>query len=860
MGDFNLPEFDWQTGTHPTGSSHQACSKLMELIDAHFLTQLVKEPTRGRNTLDLVLSNKSQDVIEVNVGRTSMKGVSDHYLVECLLGHNPLSGYTDQETEIEPFSFRAINFHHGDFDSMNVMLSEVDWASLKNLCDEINDADGTYFKSLLVLTVLQVALLHSPPRKRAKAGTKSKSERKINSLKMKRRKINSKIRNLERENPDSLLIPGLQKEVSLLSYGIKDEILAQIHDRESYAVSTIKSNPKYFCSYAKKFAKFKSSVAPLKTQNGSLATAPEEKAEILQNQYVTVFSDPNNVDPEECLAPLNPATYTALNDMEFSVDDIYDAIGELDPYSACPDNDIPAKILCSCKSSLSLPLWLLWNSSLQNGRISHELKLQFITPIYKKGNKTEPENYRPVSITSHLVKIFERVMRNKLVEFLEGNGIFPESQHGFRKTRSCLTQLLEHVDFVLKSMNDGHEVDVIYLDYSKAFDKVDHRILLAKLKYYGITGKVYNWIEAFLSNRFQAVVVDGKKSSFQSVDSGVPQGTVLGPVLFILYVIDMVLTLRSSKALSFADDTKLLHQIVTLLSRDLLQEDLDRVVSWSVANNMILHQDKFEVMNFCLNTSFLLRNLPFTAELRQYTTPNGTILQPTKSIRDLGVVVSDDCSWTLQVNRVVTESRKLASWVLGTFRDRSTITMLTLFKSLIRSRLEYCCPVWDPHLIKDIQAVENIQRHFTKRISGCKDLDYWDRLKKLKLLSLQRRRERYSMIHTWKILQKRAPNSTSLEFYTNERLGVRAKVPTFNHKTQRSVSTAYHHSFGVKATRLWNLLPKAVNSHTTLETFKVALGEFLVHIPDKPPIPGYTPPNSNSLIDWSCERGNGVRA
>ena len=165
------------------------------------------------------------------------------------------------------------------------------------------------------------------------------------------------------------------------------------------------------------------------------------------------------------------------------------------------------------------------------------------------------------------------------------------------------------------------------------------------MNHYGITGKVYGWIKAFLADRLQTVVVGGNKSFFQAVKSGVPQGTVLGPVFFILYLVDMVLSLKTSKPHAFADDTKLLHQIVTILCRDLLQNDLDGIV---LRNNMVLHQDKFEVMNFCLNSSFLLRNLPFTAELKQYNTPDGTILPPTSSVRNLGIHISDDCSWSLQ--------------------------------------------------------------------------------------------------------------------------------------------------------------------------------------------------------------------
>ncbi len=297
-----------------------------------------------------------------------------------------------------------------------------------------------------------------------------------------------------------------------------------------------------------------------------------------------------------------------------------------------------------------------------------------------------------------------------------------------------------------------------------------------------------------------------------------------------------------------------------MLCRELLQTDLDNVAEWSKANNMLLHEDKIEVMNYCLNTSLLLRNLPFTAELRQYTTSDGKIIDPVEVIRDLGVYLSNDCSWTTHVNMIAVEARRKASWVLGTFQDRSPLTMITLFKSLVRSKLEYCCPVWDPSKIGDIQTLENVQRQFTRRIAGCKDLDYWGRLKKLGIISLQRRRERYSIIQVWKILHNETQNSTSLTFYTSERLGMKASVPAFNHSAQKSCSSAYDNSFGVKAIRLWNILPKSVNSQKTLDLFKVSLGRFLDKFPDSPPVPGYTPPNSNSLLDWSCSGGYGVCA
>ena len=855
-GDFNLPLFDWTQSAVPDNPPSSAYRRLMIFLETNFLTQLVTEPTRGSNTLDLILTNRSQDIIQVNVEPTKL---SDHKIVECLLGFNPLT-LPVQAISVDPFSFRALNYHSTDLTAVNDELGKVDWYCLKALCDSNNDVDGTMFKELIVLTVLQVTLKHCPPKLRPKGAGKSKYEKELVSLKMKRRKLNRKIGNLKRNCPQSASISSLERDVNLISYEIKDTILNQLNQKEARAVSTIKSNPKYFYSYAKRLAKTKSTVAPLKNTDGLLTNDAKEKAEILQSQYVSVFSDPDRGDWETCKRYMGPVNDEELTDMSFGIEDMISAIKELDPYSATPDGDIPARILCSCKDNLALPLLLLWQSSFDSGTIPAGLKTQYITPLFKKGNKTDAANYRPVSLTSHLIKIFERVMRNRLVDFLEENSLLPSNQHGFRKTRSCLTQLIEHIDTVLRALNEGNEVDVIYLDYSKAFDKVDHKILLQKMRHYGIKGKFYAWVENFLTNRKQAVVVDGTKSDFEDVKSGVPQGTVLGPVFFILYVIDMIIAAKNSKALTFADDTKLIKIITYLLCKTLLEADVIGVTQWSISNNMLLHQDKFLVMNYCLNSTLSLRNLPFTAETRQYCTSEGCIIEASPHIRDLGVYVSDDCSWTYHVNMIAAEARQVASWVLGAFRDRTILTMTTLFKSLVRSKLEYCCPLWNPSKIKDIQILENVQKQFTRRIEGLHEMDYWDRLKKLKLLSLQRRRERYTIIHTWKILNGKAPNNINMSFYTSARLGVRATIPSFNYKAQRSISTAFDDSFGVKAARLWNILPKDVNTTTSLESLKSALGNFIAKFPDKPPVPGYTPPNSNSLLDWCAARENGVCA
>ena len=194
-----------------------------------------------------------------------------------------------------------------------------------------------------------------------------------------------------------------------------------------------------------------------------------------------------------------------------------------------PDFSIPAIVLKKCKNELAKPLLLMWNESIRCGIVPSLYKQQLITPVFKKGSRSLPSNYRPVSLTAHEVKIFERVLRNKMVDFLEGNNLLSCKQHGFRKGRSCLTQLLQHYDKILLNLMDNQETDCIYLDYAKAFDKVDHQILVQKLKNIGIGGKLCKWLENFLLNRKQMVVVDDVFSYITYVLSGVPQALCLDP-------------------------------------------------------------------------------------------------------------------------------------------------------------------------------------------------------------------------------------------------------------------------------------------------------------------------------------------
>ena len=846
VGDFNYPEADWESGNRE-GSSSSRGNELLEFIDYNFLTQVVNKPTRAGNVLDLVFTNVPRYVMEVTVKDTL---ASDHKLVEVQLGYNMVGNANEEALPPDPYSFRAVDYHNADFEKMKLQLGEVQWEEMWDLCD----GDLAKFLELMRLIVLQTTLLNSPLKEDKTMATsrRRRANRHIYVMKRKRRKLNARIRALESENPGSRKLDHLKSEVGLLCYSIQEGTLHKLDKREKRAVETIKKNPKFFFSYAKRLQKTKSTIPVLRDENDILVQDPAIKAELLQAQYQKVFSNPDDADLAQCMSNpgLPQGSSQGFSEFSFTKDDIIEALDELDPYSAAPEGDIPAKILKACKLQLAEPLQLFWYESFSRGCIPDELKLQHITPIYKKGDRTNPANYRPVSLTSHVMKTFERVVRKYLVEYLENGGFLHDNQHGFRKKRSCMTQLLSHIDQIYQSLNSNEEVDVIYLDFAKAFDKVDHSILLAKLARYGIKGKAHQWLSEFLCGRKQAVVVEGRRSSLQPVISGVPQGTVLGPILFVLYINDLLSTIKHSCGFSFADDTKLIGAIRGLFSVNLLQDDLNSVIDWSRSNNMELHEQKFEVMSYNLNTSKTLRELPFYPENIEYSTPKGHIITPQETVRDLGVHVNSNREWGPHIERTVKGARKMAAWALSAFRDRSPTVMLTLYKSMVRSKLEYCCPVWNPVKITDIQKLENVQRSFTRKIVGCSELQYWDRLKKLKLMSLQRRRERYCIIHVWKILNGEAPNDTEFTFKSHQRLGLKAVIPSVNKYAQLSVRSDYDSTFRVRAAQLFNLLPPELRSITSLESFKAGLGKFMEQYPDTPPVPGYTPTNDNSLLSW----------
>ena len=378
---------------------------------------------------------------------------------------------------------------------------------------------------------------------------------------------------------DSAPSPKLDKlrlELYNLSANIKDSIHEQQKQQELKAVKNVKNNPRYFYSYAKSKNKLKSTVGPLLNSSGELTFDPQEMSDILQHQYASVFSNPNSSKKKNPCISCN--LQSILEDFDFTRKDIEKVIDEIDANSSSGEHDIPAVLLKKCKQALSHPLLLIWRDSLDRGYVPKIYKQQHITPVHKKASKAEAENYRPISLTSHVIKIFERLVRKHIVQHLEINQLICKNQHGFQKCKSCLTQLLPHIDYIIKNLQNNTDTDVIYLDYAKAFDKVDHQILLQKLHSYGIRGKLHEWLKSYLSDRWQTVVINGHHSAPSKVISGVPQGTVLGPVLFIIYLNDLESCIKNCVVSNFADDTRLKKAINSVEDTKVMQKDLEKAI------------------------------------------------------------------------------------------------------------------------------------------------------------------------------------------------------------------------------------------------------------------------------------------
>ena len=590
-------------------------------------------------------------------------------------------------------------------------------------------------------------------------------------------------------------------------------LTAQVSYEESMTVQ-FSNYKKSLYSYMRRKKVGRPTVGPLKRVDGSIVYNKGEMAELFAEAFSSVYR--SDVLP-------NPAPHQlfdgSLRDISFSVDEIRCLLNSLNDSSSMGPDSVHPRVLKSCADTLAYPLYLIFNDSFYSGVLPTEWTTSNIIPIFKKGTRCNPLNYRPISITSVCCKTMERIVTDRLVEYLESNGILAEEQFGFRKGRSVEDQLLLAYDDVTEWLDQGYVVDIIYFDCSKAFDVVNHSELLNKLRGLGIEDFFLDWIHAFLTGRLMCVVIEGESSNFKDVRSGVPQGSVLGPILFLIYVNFLAHGILC-KFYIFADDLKIYLRIryyditSTVIDLSAGQHDVDLVNSTAKSWGLSMNADKCAVMRFQRGdridwsslgaySSYYLDNVP---------------IRFVESHCDLGVTVDSSLKFHLHIQTIVNKAAGLMSNILRSTLCRSASFMIPIYKTYIRPLLEFSVSVWATGYIGDLNLLESIQRRWTRNIVGLENLDYSERLHFLDLYSVKGRLGRADLIKCWKIFHGKSAIGPQDIFNLAPRVGTRGHSLKLS---PRHVNLECRKRFfSERCVHNWNALPSCIVDCTNLDTFK----------------------------------------
>jgi len=475
--------------------------------------------------------------------------------------------------------------------------------------------------------------------------------------------------------------------------------------------------------------------------------------------------------------------------------------------SAGPDN-LHAKFIYELRSSLCEPLGFIFSKSLQEGKVPLEWKYAIVKPLFKKGDKRVVSNYRPVSLTSIVCKTLERIIRDNITEYLERNNLLSREQHGFRAGRSCASQLLEILELWTRFLDEGKVFDTVYLDFAKAFDKVPYERLKLKLHSYGIDGSLSEWLSDFLASRTQSVVINSICSDKINVTSGIPQGSVLSPLLFVIYINDLPDVVQSHIKI-FADDTKIFRSIESSTDHIYMQEDLSLLSNWAKKWQLPFNVSKCNLIHYGGKNPLFDYNL------------NGEIIPCGTFEKDLGVTFDNSLKFTLHIRNMVAKANSRVGILKRNFSNLSADIFLPLYKSLVRPILEYCCIIWFPLLKTDAIEIEKVQRRATKLVPEISHLGYSGRLRFLRLDSLAFRRKRNDMLQVFKIIHK-MDNLAMSDFFELSNVS-HTRGHRFKLKKPRVNSRIRANSFAIRVINDWNDLKSETVTSTSLNSFKSAL-------------------------------------
>jgi ribonucleases P/MRP protein subunit RPP40 len=776
VGDFNFPELDWSR--LETISDDHA---FVKCVNDNFLIQLVDNPTRENNILDLVLTSDSSIISNVTVGEPFES--SDHQIIRW-----QLIGITNMiKNNVANF-----NYFKADYHEIRTWIQEQNWNT--KLIGKGLENSWNLIKSDLILARNKFV----PKFKKRKSKCKWVTRQAVKCRKAKVKAWNNYIKS------------GRNREL-YETYKLKLRVSVKENNKakqcfEEKLADNIKNDSKSFYAYVKSKQRTKARVGPLKDSTGKIVTEDQVAADIMNSYFASVFTveDRNNIPEPE--GNLN-CELESLKLKEIKVTEA-EVISKLDNLkvdkSAGPD-DIHAKLLFELRSELTGPLTHIFNVSLQSGEVPQDWRDASVAPLFKKGSKNNPENYRPISLTSIVGKILESIIKDHIVHYLDSLKLINSSQHGFTKGKSCLTNLLEFFEKITLEIDNDNPVDCVYLDFSKAFDKVPYVRLFRKLQAHGIDGSVLLWIKHWLGGRRQQVCINREMSGWKNVTSGVPQGSVLGPVLFLVYINDLDLNLIS-KIGKFADDTKMCKSVKLAKDAEILQNDLDKLDEWSKKWQMEFNKDKCMVMHVGKSNCKTVYKL------------GDTILKSSTQERDLGIIVDNSIKFTEQCNAAISNANSTLGLIRRTIKNKNKNIIGRLYKGLVRPKLEYCVQAWCPFLKGNVKNLERVQRRATKLVDECRGMTYADRLAVMGLSSLEDRRTRGDMIEVFKMIKGFSGVDYRLFFALDE--NGRTRGHRYKLIKNRSRLNIRKNFFSQRVVDVWNKLPASVVEAESVNCFK----------------------------------------
>ena len=812
VGDFNYKDINWTSWTTGHGEESKE-QKFIDTIRDCFFFQHVQKFTRRRgndqpSTLDLVFTDEEMQVSEVKC--LAPLGKSDHTMISfdfhCYLDHSK-----------PKISFQ---YQKGEYAGMRETLEKSNWLSefktlalkkdmellWENMKGKLKELRGKFVPQKNTSSLTWKSKNQCPLRKVTRDAIKEKSR-------IHRKMMSAFTAEDYQQN---------QQRYSKARNKVKVLVRKDKRDLERRIAQEAKTKPKLFWSHTRRKLRTKVGVAPLlenKKDKNSLVFEDEKKANLLQKQFSSVFTK----EPLEHIPSISNRTAEKVKHVEIKAKKVSEKLKALNTNKSCGPDDIHPRLLSELADIISEPIAILLNLSIRSGKIPKEWKLANIVAVFKKGSKSLPENYRPISLTCVLCRVMESFLKEAIMEHLLKNNLLSPRQHGFISGRSTVTQLLSYLDSCIKNVANGNVVDVVYLDFQKAFDTVPHARLLKKLQAYGVDGELLEWITEYLKNRSQVVTVNGESSSVGAVLSGIPQGTVLGPLLFVVYIND-ILDNINSEGLLFADDAKIFRTITCKDDALLLQQDILELEAWSDKWLLKFHPDKCHLLSLGK-----IENIKYC---HRYLV-NGQEIEHTFEEKDLGVIVDSELTFAEHITEKVNKANALVGIIRRSFTHLDPDTFAKIFVAFVRPHLEYGQVIWSPHLRKYINMIEKVQIRATKLINGFQNLTYAERLEKLNLPTLAFRRLRGDMIETYKHFHNYDPSILPPSFRPRDRpsrLHEFQIQPIIPKDGERGVQK---NSFYCRVADTWNNLPRDVVAAPTMDAFKNRLDNHWKNLPLK---------------------------